>query len=403
MISFLRKPLPFLFLLVAVVLSFGSGFFFGKQQARLVPIEGVINLEAGKPSAVDFSLFWDSWVQIREKYAKSASLNPQDLVYGAIRGMVASLQDPYTVFMDPKEAKMFLDDVTGSFEGVGMEIGLKKNILMVIAPLEGTPAQKAGIRAGDMILKIGDKNTDGLSTEEAVALIRGPKGSVVKLLIMRSSWEQPKDIEITRAVIEVPSLKWEMKEGDIAYVRIFQFSEKAGDDFQKAAAEIEKSSAKKIVVDLRNNPGGYLEIAQYIGGWFLERGQVVVTEDFAAQGKKQEYLSQGPSKLLRYPVVVLMNEGSASASEILAGALRDNRGAQLVGTKSFGKGSVQELQNLRDGSSLKITVANWLTPKGMVINGQGLEPDVKVELGETDLEQEKDAQLDKAIEIAKGL
>ncbi len=397
------KRIGFVFFVGLILLVFGAGFFLGKGQARVVPIEGVVNLEAGKPTAVDFSLFWDSWLQIQEKYAKSSSLNPQDLVYGAIRGMVASLQDPYTVFMDPKEAKMFLDDVTGSFEGVGMEIGLKKGVLTVIAPLEGTPAQKAGIRAGDMILKIGDKNTDGLSTEEAVSFIRGPQGSTVKLYVMRSIWEQPKDIEITRAVIEVPSLKWEMKEGDIAYIRIFQFSEKAGRDFQNAATEIEKSSAKKIVVDLRNNPGGYLEIAQYIGGWFLERGQVVVTEDFAAEGKKQEYLSQGPSRLLSYPVVVLMNEGSASASEILAGALRDNRGAQLVGIKSFGKGSVQELQNMRDGSSLKITVANWLTPKGTLINGQGLEPDVKVELGEQDLEQEKDAQLDKAIEITKGL
>lgn len=397
------KKIWFVFFVGFILVAFGLGFFWGKEQARVVPIEGVVNLEAGKPSAVDFSLFWDSWIQIQEKYAKSSSVNPQDLVYGAIRGMVASLQDPYTVFLDPKEAKMFLDDVAGSFEGVGMEIGLKKGILTVIAPLEGTPAQKAGIRAGDMILKIGDKNTDGLSTEEAVALIRGPKGSVVKLSVMRSNWEQPKDIEITRAVIEVPSLKWEMKEGDIAYVHIFQFSEKAARDFQKAAGEIEKSSAKKIVVDLRNNPGGYLEIARYIGGWFLERGQVVVVEDFAAEGKKQEYLSQGPSRLLSLPVVVLMNEGSASASEILAGALRDNRGAQLVGAKSFGKGSVQELQNLRDGSSLKITVANWLTPKGTLINGQGLEPDVKVELGEQDLEEGKDAQLDKAIEIAKGL
>ena len=397
------KRIGFVFFVGFIFVSFGLGFFWGREQARLVPIEGIINLETGKPGDVDFSLFWDSWRQIQEKYAKSSSVNPQDLVYGAIRGMVASLQDPYTVFMDPKEAKMFLDDIAGSFEGVGMEIGIKKGILTVIAPLEGTPAQKAGIRAGDMILKIGDKNTDGLNTEEAVMLIRGPRGSIVKLSIMRTSWEKPMDIEITRAVIEIPSLKWELKDGDIAYIRLFQFSEKSARDFQKAAGEIKNSSAKKIVLDLRNNPGGYLEIAQYIGGWFLDRGQLVVVEDFSSQAKKQEYRAEGPSKLVSYPMVVLINEGSASASEILAGALRDNRNVKLVGVKSFGKGSVQELQNLQDGSSLKITVANWLTPKGTLINGQGLEPDVKVEVQEKDLEEGKDVQLDKAIEIVSGL
>ncbi|MBI2452744.1 MAG: S41 family peptidase [Parcubacteria group bacterium] len=397
------KRIGLIFFVVLVLGAYGSGFYIGKNQAQLIPIEGVTNLEIGKPGDVDFSLFWDSWRQIQEKYAKSSSINPQDLVYGAIRGMVASLQDPYTVFMDPKEAKTFLDDISGSFEGVGMEIGIKKGILTVIAPLEGTPAQKAGIRAGDMILKIGDKNTDGLNTEEAVMLIRGPRGSIVKLSVMRTSWEKPMDIEITRAVIEVPSLKWELKDGDIAYIRLFQFSEKSARDFQKAAGEIKNSSAKKIVLDLRNNPGGYLEIAQYIAGWFLDRGQLVVVEDFSSQAKKQEYRAEGPSRLVSYPMVVLINEGSASASEILAGALRDNRNVKLVGVKSFGKGSVQELQNLQDGSSLKITVANWLTPKGTLINGQGLEPDVKVEAQEKDLEEGKDVQLDKAIEIVKGL
>jgi carboxyl-terminal processing protease len=284
-----------------------------------------------------------------------------------------------------------------------MEIGIKKSVLTVIAPLEGTPAQKAGIRAGDLILKIGDKNTDGLSAEEAVTLIRGPRGSTVKLSVMRSSWEKSKDFEITREVIQVPSVKWELKYGNIAYVRLFQFSQNAGQEFQKIAGEIAVSPAKKIVLDLRNNPGGYLEVAQYIGGWLLDRGQLVVVEDFAAQGKKQEYRAEGPSKLTSYPIVVLMNEGSASASEILAGALRDNRNVKLVGMKSYGKGSVQELQNLRDGSSLKITVANWLTPKGTHINGTGLEPDVKVEISEQDLKDAKDPQLDKAIEIVKGL
>ncbi len=397
------KKIGFVFFVLLVAAAFGLGFYWGQQQSRLVPIEGVTNLELGKPAAADFSLFWDAWLRIQERYAKASSTNPQDLVYGAIRGMVASLGDPYTVFLDPQQAKTFLEDVSGSFEGVGMEIGLKKGILTVIAPLEGTPAQKAGVKAGDMILKIGEKGTEGMSVEEAVTLIRGPRGSSIKLSIFRSNWDEPRDFEITRQIIVVPSVSWELQEGDIAYVRLFQFSQKAAGDFQKAAGEIERSSAKKIVLDLRNNPGGYLEIAQYVGGWFLERGQVVVIEDFAAEGEKEEYLSQGPSKLLSYPLVVLINEGSASASEILAGALRDNRGVKLVGAKSFGKGSVQELERLRGGSSLKITVANWLTPSGKIINGQGLEPDVNVEALDGNGTEAKDPQLDKAIEIAKGL
>ena len=397
------KRIGFVFFVVLVAVAFGLGFYWGQQQSRLVPIEGVTNLELGKPAAADFSLFWEAWLRIQERYAKASSATPQDLVYGAIRGMVASLGDPYTVFLDPQQAKMFLEDVSGSFEGVGMEIGLKKGILTVIAPLEGTPAQRAGVKAGDAILKIGDKGTEDMSVEEAVTLIRGPRGSSIKLSIFRSSWDEPRDFEITRQIIVVPSVSWELKEGDIAYVRLFQFSQKAAGDFQEAAREIEASPAKKIVLDLRNNPGGYLEIAQYVGGWFLERGQVVVIEDFAAEGEKEEYVSQGPSKLLSYPLVVLINEGSASASEILAGALRDNRRVKLVGAKSFGKGSVQELERLRGGSSLKITVANWLTPSGKIINGQGLEPDVNVEAEDGNGTEVKDSQLDRAIEIAKGL
>jgi carboxyl-terminal processing protease len=218
-------------------------------------------------------------------------------------------------------------------------------------------------------------------------------------MILREGWDLPREFKIMRDKILVPSLKWELK-GDIAYIKLYHFSQKADADFRKAALEIEKSKASKIILDLRNNPGGFLEVAQNIAGWFLERGKVVAIEDFG-NGEKREFKSPGPSKLINFPLVVLINNGSASASEILAAALRDHRQVKLVGEKSFGKGSVQEMERFKDDSSLKVTVARWLSPKGTLIDGVGLEPDIKVELKEEEKETqaEKDPQLEKAIEL----
>lgn len=215
--------------------------------------------------------------------------------------------------------------------------------------------------------------------------------------------EKTKEFEITRAVIEIPSLEWKIKNDDIAHLKLYHFTEKADSDFQAAALEILNSPAKKIILDLRNNPGGYLDVAQNIAGWFLEKGEVVTIEESGPQKEQKPYETKGPSGLLSYPVVVLINQGSASASEILAGALRDNRGIILIGEKTFGKGSIQELVELREGSSLKITIAKWLTPKGELISDIGLEPDIEVEMTDEDYEQEKDPQLDKALEIIKEM
>jgi carboxyl-terminal processing protease len=242
-----------------------------------------------------------------------------------------------------------------------------------------------------------------MTVDEAVNLIRGPKDTEVALTISRKNWNEPKDVKIVRAVINVPSLKWEMKEGDIAYIKLYEFSEKASTDFRKAVIEILGSSSKRIILDLRNNPGGYLEVAQDIAGWFLENGQTVTIEDFGGKQKQEIYQAQGSANLLPYPLVVLINKGSASGSEILAGALRDNRRVKLIGETSFGKGSVQEMEKLKDGSSLKITIAKWLTPKGESISEKGLEPDIKVEMTDKDYEEGKDPQLDRAIEIVKNL
>ena len=391
-----RKLFTLIFLVSIILASFGLGNYFGKSQCQICP-----------PEEIDFSLFWEVYHKLQEKFVDKGKFDTQKMIYGAISGMVKSLGDPYTVFFPPEETKRFEEDVKGVFEGVGMEIGIKKGQLQVIAPLEGTPAQRAGLRAGDKILKINDTETSDLTVDEAVNLIRGPKGTEVTLTIFREEWLKTKEIKLVRDVIAVPSLKWEIKRPasgypDIAYIQLYQFSENASADFRKVVIEILESPTQKIILDLRNNPGGYLEVAQDIAGWFLEKGKIVVIEDFG-QGNKQEYKAQGPGTFSDYKIVVLINQGSASASEILAGALRDNRGILLIGEKSFGKGSVQELEKLKEGSSLKITVARWLTPKGQLITDVGLEPDIKVEMTEKDYEEEKDPQLDKAIEIIKNL
>ncbi len=383
--------LVFLFFLIVAVSSV-FGFYFGKSQCQICP-----------PSEIDLSLFWEAWNKLQEKFVSPEKLDIQKMIYGAISGMVKSLEDPYTVFLVPDEAKKFLEDVSGQFEGVGMEIGIRKGQLQVIAPLEGTPAQKAGLRPGDKIIKINDTPTADLTVDESVNLIRGPKGTEVTLTIFREEWGKTEDIKIIRDVIEVPSLRWELKDDNIVYIQLYQFSERAGFDFRMAAIEILNSPAEKIILDLRNNPGGYLEVARDISGWFLERGQTVAIEDFGTGAEQKVYKAGGNARFLGYPIVILINQGTASGSEIMAAALRDNRGIKLIGEKSFGKGSVQEFEKLREGASLKITVAKWLTPSGEFITDKGLEPDIKVEMTDQDYEEGRDPQLDKAIEIIKNL
>lgn len=387
-----KKTLIFISLVVVILASFNGGFYYGKLQCEVCP-----------PEELDFSLFWQAWHELQEKFADKSALNTQKMIYGAISGMVKSLEDPYTIFLNPEDTKRFSDDIKGSFEGVGMEVGIRKNQLQVIAPLEGTPAKKAGLRAGDKIIKVDDILTADLTIDEAVNLIRGEKGTEVILTIYRQDWENTREIKVIRGVIEIPSLKWEIKDDNIAYLQLYQFSEKANFDFRETAIEILASPCKKIILDLRNNPGGYLEVAQDIAGWFLEKGKIVVIEDFGGKQEQQVYKANGTASLAEYPIVILINQGSASASEILAGALRDNRDISLIGEKSFGKGSVQELEMLKGDSSLKVTIAKWLTPKGESITDKGLEPDIEVKMTEEDYTEERDPQLDKAIEVIKNL
>lgn len=378
----------FLSIFLALII-FSSGFFVGKFRCKRVA-----------PENLDFSLFWEAYYKIKENFFEKKKITNENLIYGAISGFVQSLNDPYTIFLPPEETKKFIEDVSGIFEGIGAEIGIKNNQLQIIAPLEGTPAQKAGLKSKDKILEINGKLTEGMSIEEAVRLIRGPKGTKVKLKIFREGWKEPKEIEIQREQIEVPSLKWEIKEDNIIYIKIFHFPEKGIKDFNKVALEILNfpSKEKKIILDLRNNPGGYLEVAINIAGWFLKKNEVVLVEDFG-EGKQISYKSEGPSLFSDYPMVVLINSGTASGAEILAAALKENRQIPLIGEPTFGKGTVQRLELLSDGSSIKITVAKWLTPKRNEIHEKGITPDIQIK----NPDEEKDLQLEKALEILRNL
>ncbi len=356
-----------------------------------------------QPGTIDFSLFWDAYGKLKQNFISPSKIDNNKILYGAIEGMANSLGDPYTSFFDPSQAQRFQQDLSGSFNGIGVEVGVKKDVLTVIAPLKGTPGQKAGLKSGDMIVKIDGKDSSNMTADEAVSLIRGTKGTTVTLTILRDGWTQTKDIKIIRDTIKVPSIEWSLKNNDVAYIQIYQFDDTLPSDFKKAALEIVQSKAKKIVLDLRDNPGGYLAAAQEIAGWFLGNGQTVTIEDFGKAKAQQIYKAEGNSDFENYPMVILINEGSASASEILAGALRDDRNIKLIGNKSFGKGCVQEVVDLPGGSFLKVTIANWLTPKGSSISDIGLTPDVKIDVTEKDIQDKKDPQLDKALEIVDNL
>ncbi len=392
---------------ILIVAIFGAGFYFGRTKKSEPTLSDtiIINRELGQSGVVDFSLFWQALKTIEENYVDKSKIDYKKVLYGAISGMTDSLGDPYTVFMEPQKTESFVEsvDTGGSFDGVGMELGLKEGILTVVAPLEGTPAMRAGIKAGDKILKINDQPTDNMLIEEAVNLIRGKKGTEVILTISRKDLKEPKEIRLTREVIQVPVVKLEIKDNNIAYIKIYQFTGNLPSKFRDIVSKILAAKAKKIILDVRNNPGGYLEVAVDIASWFVPKGEVVAIEDFGNKDSQNKYRSNGYKELQSFPVVVLINKGSASASEILAGALRDIKQIKLIGETSFGKGSVQSLEKFRDGSSLKITVAKWLTPLGLSISDFGLKPDTEVELTEEDFNNNRDPQLEKAIELLKNL
>ena len=382
----------------------------GDKTETLNVFRKVVNQDLDKPEDVNFGLFWESWNILQEKYVDKDRLDPQKMVYGAIQGMVNSLGDPYTVFLEPVTSKKFEEEISGSFGGVGIEIGKRNGILTVVSPLKNTPAFKAGLKAGDKILKIDTKPTTDMPIDEAVTLIRGKRGTKVTLMIS-SGDDKTRDVVLVRDTIKVPTAEWKLIEqggARIAYVELSSFNQLAVSEFEEVAQEIIKSNANRLILDLRNNPGGILDSSIELAGWFLDRGQTVVIEEFSNK-TRNEFKAEGNSALKTYPLIIRITSGSASASGILAGSIRDNRAVKLVGEKTYGKGSVQELEKFDNGSSLKVTIAKWLTPNGISISEKGIEADIKVEIPEDAIEKGevvigeagKDPQLDKAIDLLK--
>jgi len=404
----------FLFFLVVFLLgvAFWSGYHQGKNtvssdsgsEAVLSPNDAILLNKENKDTTIDFSLFWKVWELLKDKYVDKSKLDAHELFYGAIDGMLAATGDPYTTFFSPKENKEFNEDISGTFEGIGAEMGVKNDVLTVIAPLEGTPAEKAGLMSGDKIVKIDGAASSGFSLEEAVSKIRGKKGTDVKLTIFREGEEETRDVVVKRDVILVKSVRFEKKENDtVAYIRVSRFGDDTEKEFNDAVKQTVDMKAKGIIIDLRNNPGGFLETSISMASLMLPEGKVVVVEE-DGEGKHKEMKARGGDVLSRIPTVVLINQGSASASEILAGALRDNReNVRLIGKKSFGKGSVQELISVGKNTSVKITVARWLTPALKQIHNVGISPDVEVDLKKEDVDNKRDPQLDKAFETLKDL
>lgn len=410
-------------IIISVVIGtmvFAGGYFLGQRgiifEVKEKPIKVKItrDLPADKKT-LDFNLFWQVWDRLHRDFLHKNELDDAKLVFGAIRGMVAAAGDPYTTFLEPSEQKVTAEDLSGSFEGVGIQIGFKGTQLAVIAPLEGSPADKAGLKGGDFILFIKDeerdikKGTVGIDLPSAVDAIRGPAGTSVVLTIAREGVEKPFEVTLTRAKIDVPSveLKWEspsigksqdsQSSGQVAHLKLLKFGESTTKEWEQKVGEILAArDVKGVVLDLRNNPGGFLTGAVYIGSEFIKSGTVVIQED--AKGTRQNFTASGRGRLTKFPLVVLVNKGSASASEIVAGALQDTNRAKIIGVTSFGKGTIQEAQEIEGGAGLHITTAKWLTPKERWINEKGIEPDVKIEDKD---DTEEDEQLEAAIQLLK--
>lgn len=393
-----------------MLLSLGVGWGIGQNgfQANYAK-GGTVSVSRTTPIPnLDFSLFWKVWDLLNSSYFDKSKIIPSKMVYGAIQGMVASLGDPYTMFLPPSENQVTNEDLQGNFSGVGIELGYKTTNLAVIAPLPGSPAEKGGVMPGDLIVRIQDTNkkldvtTDSINLAQAVEDIRGPSGSKVTLTLVRTGAEKPIVVDLVRQVINVPSvtLDYQGANKDIAHISILKFGGDTFTEWQKEVAEVSgKQNIKGIILDLRNNPGGYLQDAINISGEFLPQGSVAVIQQ-AGDGSKDELRTDREGQFLNSKVVILVNGGSASASEILAGALRDDRKIQLVGDKTFGKGTIQEPQDLAGGAGIHITIAKWLTPNGTWVHGNGLVPDVKVSL---DPNSKDDTQLNAAVKLIEGM
>lgn len=393
--------------LLIVLLVFGS-FRFGYTQGRTGATFDFKNFkvinQANSTGTVDYNLLWQAIATMQSKYIDKP-VDQQKILYGAVKGAVEAAGDPYTQFFTPEELQSFKTQLKGSFDGIGAEIGKRNGNIVIVAPLKGSPAEKAGLRSKDVILKVNGEAVTDWSVEQAVTKIRGQKGTPVILNIFRDGFTEAKDITITRDTIEVKSVKWEEKEvkatdgsmKKIAVITVSQFGDDTQDLFASTVREVMAKHVDGIVLDLRNNPGGYLDAAVNLASYWLPKGQLVVTEAHST-GQNIPFNSAGLSGFAGVKTVTLINSGSASAAEILSGALHDHKATTLIGEKSFGKGSVQEIDDLQGGSAIKVTIAKWITPNGKNLNKDGLDPDVPVKMSDDDINSGKDPQMDKALE-----
>lgn len=386
-----------LVVLIAVGVGFGFGVFVAREPrvvTKTILPDWLANTVPG--AATDADTFRRVWESIKTTYVEQ-DVSDQQLIEGAIKGLVGALKDPYTVFLTKDESKEFQDEIKGSFEGVGMEVGQKNERLTVIAPLPDSPAEKAGVRAGDAIIAIDGVNAQTLTLDEAVKKIRGPRESTVTLVIQRGK-DDPATLKIVRQTIQVASVASRLEtRGDqkVAVIRVTSFTKDTEQRFRQAALDALNQNVAGLIIDLRNNPGGYLDQSVGVASAIIPSGTIVSEVD--RQGKKRNLDARGGAILAGQKLVVLVNGGSASASEIVAGALQDTKAATVIGQKTYGKGTVQELDELPDGSSLKLTVAKWLTPNGTSISEQGITPETVVELTEEDYAADRDPQLDAAM------
>lgn len=397
-ISFKKPDNRKLILVGLFVLVFGLGWILGHQDARFGGL-GVGSSLLGKGSTnqvADFATFWKAWDLLVKNY--DGKIDYQKMIDGAINGMTSSLGDPYTTYLNKDEAKALSDDLSGTISGIGAEVGIKNDKVTVIAPVDGSPAKKAGLAPNDIILKIDDQSTQGMPLNEAVQKIRGEAGTKVKLQVQRG--DSIKEYTITREKFTVKNIKSEIKSGNIGYVSIGRFDENTAKDLRVVLEDFKSKGVNKVILDLRDNPGGYLDQAVEVGSEFVKSGVIVSEKKDSTGGDRNDYTATGDGTYTGNDskIVVLTNGGSASASEIVAGALQDHGRATIIGEKTFGKGSVQEIKNLIGGAEIKITVAHWYTPNGKNISKEGISPNIEVKLTDDDFNNNRDPQLNRAIE-----
>lgn len=390
MLRTLKITLLVLGLLIVASIFFAAGFGIAR----------VTTPAPGAPQSTlepdDFKVFWEAWGITEQNFVDPKALDSQNMTRGAIKGMLDSLGDPHTGYVDPQHYQFEQADLEGAFDGIGAQVGVQNTQLVIIAPLEGSPAERAGLRPGDRILLIDGKDASGMSVVEAVSKIRGPRGTKVTLSVLHEGDRRAVDVEITREQIKTPSVVRRVLPGDIGYLRLAFFSERSKDEVTSALSALVKSPVKALILDLRNNPGGLLDETIGITSQFLKDGVVAYQVD--KEGKQTAYNVRSGGVALDVPLVVLVNGASASASEIVAGALQDHGRAVVIGEETFGKGSVNRFHELSDGSALYVTFARWTTPKGRLIEGKGLLPDIEVPMAEEDLLSGLDPQLDRALE-----